>query len=175
MLPPFYYKGVSEDGVFAYYSQVIEGVGDSKLKICLYHIPHLSGVAITRPLIARLLARYPETVIGIKDSGGDFANTKAMLDEFPDFRVFCGSETFLTDTFGAWRGGVHFGRRQCQSGGDRAGLSPCGVEPHAAGRAQRSAQGARTGADDRLAQALCRTLWPGAGLCAAAPALDSRR
>ena len=98
MLPPFYYKGVSEDGVFAYYSQVIEGVGDSKLKICLYHIPHLSGVAITRPLIARLIARYPETVIGIKDSGGDFANTKAMLDEFPDFRVFCGSETFLTDT-----------------------------------------------------------------------------
>jgi 4-hydroxy-tetrahydrodipicolinate synthase len=98
MLPPFYYKGVSEDGVFEYYAEVIERVGSDRLKICLYHSPHLSGVAITRPLIARLIARYPKTVVGIKDSGGDFANTKAMLDEFPDFRVFCGSETFLTDT-----------------------------------------------------------------------------
>ena len=98
MLPPFYYKGVSEDGVFAYYSEVIERVGNRNLKICLYHIPHLSGVAITRPLIGRLIGDYPDTVIGIKDSGGDFANTKAMLDEFPGFRVFCGSETFLTDT-----------------------------------------------------------------------------
>ena len=100
MLPPFYYKGVSEDGVFAYYAEVIERVGDRRLQICLYHIPQLSGVAITRPLIARLLKRYPDCVTGIKDSGGDFANTKAMLDEFPGFRVFCGSETFLTDTLG---------------------------------------------------------------------------
>jgi 4-hydroxy-tetrahydrodipicolinate synthase len=98
MLPPFYYKGVSEDGVFAYYAEVIERVGDRRLRICLYHIPQLSGVAITRPLIARLLKRYPDCVVGIKDSAGDFANTKAMLDEFPGFRVFCGSETFLTDT-----------------------------------------------------------------------------
>jgi 4-hydroxy-tetrahydrodipicolinate synthase len=98
MLPPFYYKGVSEDGVFAYYAEVIQRVGDGRLKICLYHIPQLSGVPITRPLIARLLKRFPGTVVGIKDSGGDLANTKAMLDEFPDFRVFCGSETFLTET-----------------------------------------------------------------------------
>ncbi|MBL8906203.1 MAG: dihydrodipicolinate synthase family protein [Rhizobiales bacterium] len=98
MLPPFYYKGVSEDGVFAYYADVIERVGNQRFRICLYHIPHLSGVAITRTLIARLIARYPKTVVGIKDSGGDFANTRAMLDEFPGFRVFCGSETFLTET-----------------------------------------------------------------------------
>jgi len=58
----------------------------------------VSGVAITLPLIQRLIERYPNTVVGIKDSGGDFANTKAMLDEFPGFRVFCGSERFLLDT-----------------------------------------------------------------------------
>jgi len=98
MLPPFYYKGVGEDGVFGYYAKVIEGVGDSRLRICLYHIPQLSGVAITLPLIARLLKHYPTCVVGIKDSGGDFANTKTMLEAFPGFRVFCGSETFLTDT-----------------------------------------------------------------------------
>jgi len=98
MLPPFYYKAPSEDGVYAYYAEVIERVGDPRLKICLYHIPQMSGVAITLKLIARLLKRHPQSIVGIKDSGGDFANTKAVLDEFPGFRVFCGSEVFLTDT-----------------------------------------------------------------------------
>jgi 4-hydroxy-tetrahydrodipicolinate synthase len=101
MLPPFYYKDVSEDGLFAFYSEAIERVGDASLRICLYHIPQVSGVPITLPLIARLIARYPETVVGIKDSGGDFRNTKAMIDAFPGFRVFCGSERFLLDTMKA--------------------------------------------------------------------------
>src|SRR4029079_16331202 len=87
-----------EDGLFAFYAETIERVGDAALKICLYHIPQVSGVAITLPPIKRLIERYPNTVVGIKDSGGDFANTKAMLDEFPGFRVFCGSERFLLDT-----------------------------------------------------------------------------
>jgi len=98
MLPPFYYKSVSEDGLFAFYAETIERVGDPALRICLYHIPQVSGVPITPPLIERLIKRYPDTVAGIKDSGGDFANTKAMLDAFKDFRVFCGSERFLLDT-----------------------------------------------------------------------------
>ena len=98
MLPPFYYKQVPEDGLFAFYAETIERVGDAALKICLYHIPQVSGVAITLRLIKRLIERYPNTVVGIKDSGGDFANTKAMLDAFPGFRVFCGSERFLLDT-----------------------------------------------------------------------------
>ena len=125
MLPPFYYKGVSEDGVFAYYAEVIERVGDDRLKICLYHIPHLSGVAITRPLIARLIARYPDTVVGIKDSGGDFANTKAMLDEFPGFRVFCGSETFLTDTLAHGGAGCISAAANVNPAAIVAGLPPC--------------------------------------------------
>jgi 4-hydroxy-tetrahydrodipicolinate synthase len=98
MLPPFYYKPAGEAGLFAFYAEAIERVGDPRLKICLYHIPQLSGVPITLALIERLLRRYPDTVVGIKDSGGDFANTKAMLDAFKGFRVFCGSERFLTDT-----------------------------------------------------------------------------
>ncbi len=98
MLPPFYYKGVSDDGLFAFYAETIERVGDASLKICLYHIPQISGVAISLKLIERLIKHYPDTVVGIKDSGGDFANTKAMLDAFPDFRVFSGSERFLLET-----------------------------------------------------------------------------
>ena len=98
MLPPFYYKPVSEDGLFAFYAETIERVGDRRFKICLYHIPQMSGVPITLRLIEMLLKRYPTTVAGIKDSGGDFAHTKAMLDGFEGFRVFCGSERFLTET-----------------------------------------------------------------------------
>jgi len=98
MLPPFYYKPVSDDGLFAFYAETIERVGDQRLKICLYHIPQLSGVAITLRLIEMLVKRYPATVVGIKDSGGDFANTRAMLDAFDGFRVFCGSERFLAET-----------------------------------------------------------------------------
>ena len=97
MLPPFYYKPVTEDGLFASYSEVIERVGDSRLHVYLYHIPQNTGVPIERGLIERLLARYPDTVVGMKDSGGDFAHMKAMCDAFPGFRVFSGSDTFLLD------------------------------------------------------------------------------
>ncbi|MGQ0484643.1 MAG: dihydrodipicolinate synthase family protein [Hyphomicrobiales bacterium] len=98
MLPPFYYKGVSDDGLFAFYAEAIERTGDRALRICLYHIPQVSGVPIPLGLIGRLIGRYPETVIGIKDSGGDMRHTQTMLETFPDFRVFCGSESFLTET-----------------------------------------------------------------------------
>jgi 4-hydroxy-tetrahydrodipicolinate synthase len=98
MLPPFYYKPVSDDALFSFYAETIERVGDPHLKICLYHIPQLSGVPITLTLIEMLLRRYPGIIAGIKDSSGDFANTKAMLDRFEGFRVFCGSERFLTET-----------------------------------------------------------------------------
>lgn len=98
MLPPFYYKSVSEDGLFAFYAETIERVGDPALKVFLYHIPQVSGVPITLSLIDRLIKRYPDTVVGIKDSGGDFANTRAMIDAFKGFHVLCGSERFLLET-----------------------------------------------------------------------------
>jgi 4-hydroxy-tetrahydrodipicolinate synthase len=97
MLPPFYYKGVSDDGLFRGYAEVIERVGDPRLRIYLYNIPPVSQVPITLPLIERLLKAYPGTVAGAKDSSGDWDNTKAYLDNFSadGFDVFPGSETFL--------------------------------------------------------------------------------
>lgn len=97
MLPPFYYKGVSDDGLFASYAEVIERVGDDRLRIYLYHIPQVSNVPITLALIERLLKAYPRNIAGIKDSSGDWNNTKGMLDRFAaqGFDVFAGSETFL--------------------------------------------------------------------------------
>jgi 4-hydroxy-tetrahydrodipicolinate synthase len=95
MLPPFYYKGVSDEGLFRAFSEVIERVGDTRLRIYLYHIPPVAQVPITLDLIERLLAAYPGTVVGVKDSSGDWSNTEAMLKRFPGFTVFAGSESFL--------------------------------------------------------------------------------
>jgi len=95
MLPPFFYQGVSDDGLFAYYSEVIQAVGSDQLRVLLYHIPQFTGVPITHALIERLIAAYPQTVVGIKDSSGDWANTEAMLGKFPDFAVFPASEALL--------------------------------------------------------------------------------
>jgi 4-hydroxy-tetrahydrodipicolinate synthase len=97
MLPPFYYKGVSEEGLYRAFASVIDAVADERLRIYLYHIPPVSQVPITRGLIARLLKAYPKAIAGMKDSSGDWNNTKAMLEEFAPqgFDVFAGSENFL--------------------------------------------------------------------------------
>ncbi len=104
MLPPFYYKGVPDDGLFRSYAEIIERVGESDLRIYLYHIPPVSQVPISLALIERLLQAYPGTIAGIKDSSGDWSNTQAMLERFQprEFDVFAGSETFLLATL---RGG----------------------------------------------------------------------
>ena len=102
MLPPFYYKGVSDDGLFASFSEVIQRVGDDRLAIYLYHIPPIANVPITLTLIERLIKEYPDTVVGLKDSSGDWSNTEAVLNAFPGFGTFAGSETFLLPTL---RGG----------------------------------------------------------------------
>jgi 4-hydroxy-tetrahydrodipicolinate synthase len=99
MLPPFYYKGVSDEGLYRNFAEIIERVGDDRLQLYLYHIPPVSQVAITLNLIEKLLSKYPGIVAGVKDSSGDWANTKSMLDNFAKggFDVFAGSETFLLD------------------------------------------------------------------------------
>jgi 4-hydroxy-tetrahydrodipicolinate synthase len=101
MLPPFYYKAVSEEGLFAAYCEVVERVGDQRFKILLYHIPQLSGVPILPGLIERLIKRYPGVFIGMKDSSGDFSTTKTVIERFPGFKVYCGSERFLLATMRA--------------------------------------------------------------------------
>jgi 4-hydroxy-tetrahydrodipicolinate synthase len=102
MLPPFYYKDVSEEGLYRYFSEVVQRVGDARLKIYLYHIPPVAVVGITRGLVERLLAAYPNAIAGMKDSSGDWNNTKMFLDAFATaspartgFDLFVGSESFL--------------------------------------------------------------------------------
>jgi 4-hydroxy-tetrahydrodipicolinate synthase len=111
MLPPFYYKDVSEEGLYRYFSEVVQRVGDTRLKIYLYHIPPVAIVGITPKLVERLLNAHPGAIAGMKDSSGDWKNTKTFLDAFGirsgppaptaraarTFDVFVGSESFLLD------------------------------------------------------------------------------
>jgi len=95
MLPPFYYKNVTEEGLFRGFAQAIDRAAEPKLRVYLYHIPQVSQVAIPLGVIGRLVKAYPGVVIGMKDSSGDFENTRAVLRAFPGFEVFVGSEKFL--------------------------------------------------------------------------------
>ena len=97
LLPPYYYKGMSDQGLFRAYDEVIERVADDALRIYLYHIPKVSGVAISPELITMLRKAYPDTVIGIKDSSGDWDNTRMLLEDFPGLRVFPGNELIMLD------------------------------------------------------------------------------
>ena len=96
MLPPFFYKGVSDDGLFDYYTEVIERVAMENLRVFLYHIPAFSGVPISLNLIERLASRFPQQIAGVKDSSGDWANLEAMLTSFPQLAIFPASESLLS-------------------------------------------------------------------------------
>jgi 4-hydroxy-tetrahydrodipicolinate synthase len=97
MLPPFYYKNPSEEGLFRFFAEVIDDVADDRLRLYLYHIPPVAQVGISLGLIGRLKKEFPGIVVGLKDSSGDWNNMKAILDAYPDFELFPGSELFLLE------------------------------------------------------------------------------
>lgn len=95
MLPPFFYKNISNDGLFASYAAIIERVADARLRVVLYHIPMFSAVPIPIPVIARLREAFPGVFVGLKDSSGDLANMKALVNAFPGFAVLAGADPLL--------------------------------------------------------------------------------
>ncbi len=104
MLPPFYYKNNKDEGLFAAYSEVIQRIGDDKLKIYLYHFPQVSNVPISYNLIEMLLKTYPNTVVGMKDSSGDLENMAGAAERFPGFASFSGADDLMLPLLR--RGGV---------------------------------------------------------------------
>jgi 4-hydroxy-tetrahydrodipicolinate synthase len=96
VLPPFHFRDVTDDGLFATYDRVVQGVGEDHLRLYFYHYPHLTGVPIAFPLIERLRDRYPEQIAGIKDSSDEWDHQDALCSSFPDLQVFAGSERHLT-------------------------------------------------------------------------------
>ena len=97
MLPPFYYKDVSLEGVCATFERVFQRVADDRLDVCLYHFPRLSGVPITAELIKWLRERYRGIVTGVKDSTGNGDSIMSTIRRFPWLRVYSGTERYLLD------------------------------------------------------------------------------
>ena len=96
MLPPFYYKSVSDEGLFAYFSRVFEAVGSDALRVVLYHFPRMAGVGFSVSLVQKLKTAFPEAVAGIKDSSGDTDNLTVFIRDLEGVAVFSGSEALLS-------------------------------------------------------------------------------
>lgn len=100
LLPPFYYKGVSDEGLFEFVSEVIKRVNNKRLRLYLYNFPQQTGLVWSPELIARLRGAFPETIVGIKDSSGDAKYLGTLLDKFPGFAIFPSSESLMVDALG---------------------------------------------------------------------------
>lgn len=95
MLPPYYYKNVDDDGIFRFFDTVIQRIADDRLQCYLYHIPPQTVFGFSLDLIGRLIDAYPKTVVGLKDSSGDWNNMAAILKNFPGFNMFPGAENHM--------------------------------------------------------------------------------
>lgn len=104
-LPPFFFVNAGDEGLYRYFSGLIESVGSDRLKVCLYHIPQMAGIGISPGLAARLNAAFPEVVVAYKDSSGNWENTKAVIEAAPGISVFPGSESYLVDAVKLGGGG----------------------------------------------------------------------
>jgi 4-hydroxy-tetrahydrodipicolinate synthase len=105
VLPPFYYKGVPDDGLAAYIGALVQATTDMPIPIYLYHFPAMSGLPWHVMLIKRLLELFPTRIVGLKDSSGDMAYARAAAAISPDFAVFPSTEAALLEA----RGGAFAG------------------------------------------------------------------
>ncbi len=105
-LPPFFYKSNSDEGLIRAFSEVIERTADPRLELLLYHFPQVSGVPVTKGVIAGLMKRHPGVLRGIKDSSGDLAHTKDLIASFPDLAIFAGADGHLLEVLKAGGAGT---------------------------------------------------------------------
>jgi 4-hydroxy-tetrahydrodipicolinate synthase len=103
LTPPFYLKGVTDDGLFAWFSAVLETLGAAAGGVILYNIPSVTQVTVSVDLIDRLKAAFPGVVTGVKDSSGDWTYTQALLAHHSDLAILIGDERYLAE--GVKRGG----------------------------------------------------------------------
>ncbi|MBE9607212.1 dihydrodipicolinate synthase family protein [Acetobacteraceae bacterium H6797] len=93
--PPFYFKGVGEEGLYAWFSAFIEGLGVAARDVILYNIPSVTAVPLSLSLIGRLRRAYPKVIIGVKDSSGDWPYTQELLAQHRDMAILIGDERHL--------------------------------------------------------------------------------
>ena len=106
ILPPFYYKKPTQQGLIDYYTEIIQRTNNSRVQIYLYNFPQLSGIHLNADLVVALHEKYPEVIRGYKDSSGDWNNTKEILAKCPGIIMFPGSEIYLTKGLGIGGAGV---------------------------------------------------------------------
>ena len=95
VLPPFFFKDVGDDGVYASYARIVDRVADARLRLFLYHIPQVTGVPIGDAAIARLAEQYPSVLAGVKDSECNLEHSLRLLESFPKLAIFVGFEPHL--------------------------------------------------------------------------------
>jgi 4-hydroxy-tetrahydrodipicolinate synthase len=95
LAPPFYFKGVSDEGLYNWFARVGEKVAHRRLSVILYHIPSVTQVSLAIDLIGRLKTAYPDLVLGVKDSGGDWTFTESLLASHGDLAILVGDERHL--------------------------------------------------------------------------------
>ncbi len=101
IMPPFYYKNLKEEGVLETYRTIIDGVDHPDLRVYIYHFPKMSGFSFSPELVVKLTEKHPGTIVGLKDSGGDWPHMQSILELLPGFRLYAGSEKFLLPTLQA--------------------------------------------------------------------------
>ena len=135
-LPPFFYVNASDEGLYNYFTRLIEAINAPQLKICMYNIPPLAGIGFTPALAGRLATDFPDIFVAYKDSSGDFENTKAVISAAPDVAVFPGSELYLKD-------GIEYGGMGCIS-------ATCNINPAAIRKLYDICTGAKEGDLEQL-------------------------
>src|SRR5690606_18409184 len=95
VLPPLYYKGVSDEGLFRFYAELVEGVGSNDLRVILYHIPPIAQVGISLELTARLRDAFPGIFVGVKDSSGKLESMQAFTQAFENCSGLAGADPLM--------------------------------------------------------------------------------
>lgn len=110
VLPPYYYKGPSDDGLFAYFANLVEKIDDANLRVYLYHFPQMSQVPFSTGLVLRLRSEFGPVIAGLKDSSGDFEQSRGFVEATggvgQDFDVYPSSEAMLWDGLSIGTAGI---------------------------------------------------------------------
>ena len=120
LAPPFYFKHVNDEGLYAWFAQVFEKMGTLARDVILYHIPSVTEAPLSIGLIGRLKAAFPQVVVGVKDSGGEWTYTERLLREHGDLTILIGDERHLA-------AGVRLGAKGAISG--LANVCPAEILP----------------------------------------------
>jgi len=145
VLPPFYYKSPSDEGLYQYFSQLIEGVGRDDLRIYLYHFPQMSAVPFSMDLVLRLKQEFGAVIAGLKDSSGDFEQSRAFAQITggvdSDFDVYPSSEAMYFDGKAAGCAGIISGSTNAFAGKVQAAIKAGGGPAFDAVKAARAMAG----------------------------------